>query len=100
MRHGLSLAHLAGTQSCCGLWNHDQSRSQLAIGQAWAAACQVVGGEGAEGSVDPIDAGEGSGVDAGLLQKRPALRTLLARLGIAAAQVPGDGMGKVSKQLV
>lgn len=54
----------------------------------------MVGGEGAEGSVDPIDAGEGSGVDAGLLQKGPALRTLLARLGIAAAQVPGDGMGE------
>lgn len=53
-----------------------------------------MGGEGAEGRIDQIDAGEGIGVDAGLLQQGQALCSLLARLGIAAAPMPGDGVGK------
>lgn len=53
-----------------------------------------MGDEGAEGGIDPVDAGERCGVNAGLLQQSPALRPLLASLGVAATQVPGDGVGE------
>ncbi len=58
------------------------------------AAGEVVGGEGAEGGVDQIDAGEGCLVDAGLQQQLGALAALVGGAGLAAAQLPGDRMGK------
>ena len=72
------------------LRHHDQPRPRLAIGLAGQTVGQVLGGQGAEGGVDEVDAGEGRGVDAGLPQQ----------LGALAALVGGQVMawGKVSKQ--
>lgn len=96
------------TASATELWYRRQQRCELLPGQllhpqpgvrltmdnAIPTAGGVVGGERAEGGVDQIDAGEWRHGDSRLPQQLLALRALLGRPGLAAAQVPRDGVGE------
>jgi len=77
-----------------GLGHHDPAGLGFAVVNTGATAGGVVGGEGAEGGINPVDAGEGRQVDAHLLQQLPPLAALLGGQGVAAAPVPGDGVGE------
>ena len=50
--------------------------------------------QSAEGGIDQVDARERRRIDAGLPQQYRTLRTLFRSVGIAAAQLPGDRVGK------
>ena len=76
------------------LRHHDPAGVRFAVVHAGATAGDVVRGEGAEGGIDPVDAGERCQIDPRLLQQRPPLAALLGGLGVAAAPMPGDGVGK------
>ena len=52
----------------------------------------MVSGKGAESGIDEIDICQTGEVDSRLLQQGPALLSLLGGIGIAAPQMPGDGV--------
>lgn len=81
------------------LRHHDQPRARLAVRPAGQTTGQMLGGEGAEGGIDEVDAGEGRRVDACLPQQLGALAALVGGAGRMARRRQGGQQRMAGLQL-
>lgn len=78
-----------------GLGGHnDQAGVRLPKAYALSVRGGMVSREGAERGINEVDVGQLGEVDSCLLQQFPALLSPLGRIGIAAPQMPGNGVRK------